>query len=305
MSGAIRLLNDMEKVERFVEDAIGIKSIDNTNFPFICRNILDAELALAGAPNQSTLKNDKFREGSYRSENSRTKLRRIIVEELLTQKRPEDDNQICLGLGGALPKSGVVNSDGFAYIIIGLPASGKSGVSEMIADKYNAVIVDSDFAKRKFPEYEAKCGANLTHDESVLVTFGDSINEPSVLSECISERYNIVIPKTGYETESIRDLAKMIKKFGYQVHLILVRLDRKKAVLRAYSRFALTGRYVPLSLIYDGYANDPTITYYDLKKEKRLFTSYEMVSSDVDLGKPLRILEKSKYAPIDEKDLQK
>lgn len=235
-------------------------------------------------------------------------MRRTIVKELLTKKRPEDDNKICLGTGGALPTSGVVNDEGLAYIVIGLPASGKSGISELIADKYNAVIVDSDFAKRKFPEYKLKCGANSTHDESVLVTFGDSVNyvsEPSVLSECISERYNIVIPKTGYETESIRKLAKMIKRFGYQVHLILVRLDRKKAVFRAYNRFASTGRYVPLSLIYDGYANDPTITYYDLKKENKLFKSYEMLSSDVDLGKPLKILERSKYAPVEEKDLQK
>ena len=308
--GAIRLLNDYEKVERFIEDAIGIREIDNPNFSEMCQKILDAELALLGSNNKCTLNDIEFRDRNYRSDESRVRLRKTIVNELLALCRLDNDDEIRLGCGGALPKDGIVSCDKVAYIVIGLPASGKSEISEVIADKYHAVIVDSDFAKRKFPEFSLQVGAHSTHDESTLVTFGNSgkyRNENSLFSQCIAESYNIVVPKIGYDSSAIKSLAKTMKKdFGYEIHLILVRLDRQEAVRRAYYRFVKTKRYVPLSLVYDGYANDPTITYYDLKrKDKRLFKSFEMISSDVKLGQPKQILERTSYAPLTEKDLQK
>ena len=40
--------------------------------------------------------------------------------------RPDNDDDICLGKGGALPQLGVAAGKQ-AYILIGLPNSGKSG----------------------------------------------------------------------------------------------------------------------------------------------------------------------------------
>ena len=53
-----------------------------------------------------------------------------------------------------------------------LPASGKSTIANSIADLYGAYIIDSDFAKRKIPEFGHEFGASIVHEESSIITFG-------------------------------------------------------------------------------------------------------------------------------------
>ena len=64
-----------------------------------------------------------------------------------------------------------------AFVLIGLPASGKSSIAVDIADKYGALLLDSDLAKRKLPEYKVyPWGASLVNAESSLIVFGDKVN---------------------------------------------------------------------------------------------------------------------------------
>ena len=65
-----------------------------------------------------------------------------------------------------------LKKDKQAFYVIGLPASGKSEVAGLLSDNYGAIILDSDYAKRKFPEYQAECGATIVHEESSMVVFG-------------------------------------------------------------------------------------------------------------------------------------
>ena len=54
-------------------------------------------------------------------------------------------------------------------------------------------------------------------------------------------------------------------------------------------------------LIFDGYANDPTIVYYDLKRENKdtkVFSSFSMVSTDVPKGNLPRLLDYEGDGPI-------
>lgn len=182
----------------------------------------------------------------------------------------------------------------YAFLVIGLPASGKSEVANILSDKYGAIILDSDYAKRKLPEYNSDYGTYIVHDESCLIVFGgnaDFSGEESVLEYAIKNNLNIVIPRIGDKKEKICELAKWLKSNGYKNHLILVRLDREKATIRASKRFNNSGRYVSLPMIFDVYGNDPTIVFYDLQMEHcEYFSDYSMISSDVSIGEPKKIL---------------
>lgn len=242
---------------------------------------------------QSTLSSTSHRDRDYVQNADRWKLRKQIVTELVELPREESDEDIRLGTGGALPLS-EIKREKKAIIIIGLPASGKSTIANNIADHYGAVILDSDFAKRKLPEFkDSSAGASLVHDESDVLIFGYNENDKpddfqSLIEICNSNDFNIVIPKIGHSYKSVNDLAKGLKLFGYETHLVLVSLDRRKATLRAVKRFVDTKRYVPLSLIFDGYGNDPILSFYRLKDRIMLdevfIDSYGKISTDVPRG---------------------
>lgn len=248
--------------------------------------IVSAELKIRTIDNKTTLLYEDYRHTQYRSTNDRKKLRNQIITELLTFKRLENDENIKLGDGGCLPRVKNIKAEKNAYLIIGLPASGKSGIANTIADKTGSLILDSDYTKRKIPEFAKDNGASLVHEESSMLILGSKLDPtfPCIYNYCEDKNFNIVVPKIGHDKVSVEKLAEKFKNDGYKVHLILVSLDRKKATLRALKRFIDTGRYVPLSLIFDVYSNDPILTYYRIKDSK-IFSSYGKLSTDVVLGK--------------------
>jgi len=208
-------------------------------------------------------------------------LREQILLELIRETRLGNDDDIRFGYGGAMPKTSIQRGKQ-AFLITGLPASGKSGIASQIADAYGAVVLDSDYAKRKFPEFEqGPFAATVLHAESSVVILDDEEKETENLTGyCLSEEYNVVIPKIGYDAESLRKLATYLRKYGYSVHLTVVSLDRQQATLRAYHRFVESNRYVPLSLIFDVYSNNPTLAYFRLKQQhSALFASFGEVST--------------------------
>ncbi len=250
--------------------------------------------------NYNTYDNTDFRDKKYYSDDDRWGLRAQIIKELLSQERLPNDDKICLGVdgGGACPASGVKN-DKKAYLIIGLPASGKSKIANTISDNIGGIIVDSDYAKRKLPEFsDYEYGATLVHKESskIVSGFDDkphrfdniiSLNEAAILQGA-----NIVLPKIGHSLNDLLILSDKYKKLSYEIHLILVNLNRRKATIRAINRYLETERYIPLDLIYDEYANDPILNYYQLKNHMPdKFNSYGMISTNVNYNDPFRCIE--------------
>ncbi|MCD9554673.1 hypothetical protein GLP31_19595 [Photobacterium carnosum] len=249
------------------------------------QKVVTAEKLLQSTTSEPTLIDKSNRHTYYATDESRRNLRTSIFEELAFNERLESDDDIKLGYGGVLPKAGI-KKEGKAFIIIGLPASGKSGVANKIADYYHAAIIDSDYAKRKFPEYCLPQGATIVHDESTLVTFGsenDDDDEYSLYELFTKERANIVIPKIGHDESSVIGLRdKLLNNTSGkydEVHLILVSVDRVISTKRALNRFLETNRYVPLGLVFDVYANDPTLTYYRVR-ECTKWTSTGKVKTD-------------------------
>lgn len=210
----------------------------------------------------------------------RWELRRNIAKELFSKTRLADDDKISLGAGGSKPK-GKVKNERQAYIVIGLPAAGKSGISNKIADLKGAYVLDNDYAKRKIPEFKkSKIGASITHAESDAIVFGrnqydDFKRFTPLIFQCVQNGTNVVIPKIGAKSKSILELVDSLTDIcNYTVHLVLVNLDRKDSTKRAFARFIKSKRYVPLSLVFDGYANDPTLTYFRLKESKTKIATF-------------------------------
>ena len=299
-----RDLDNLDKIEHFLKVVLKYPNSSNE----LCNKIKTGEAELKNYNTSSpTISSTENRHREYKDDDIRWSLRKRIVSELFSFNRIDDDDDIILGCGGALPKTEIQNKRQ-AFIIIGLPASGKSIVANNISDTYGAVILDSDFAKRKIPEFnDSSAGASLVHEESNDLIFGYNKNDKqddfqTLFELCQSMGCNIVIPKIGYNHFSINNFAKGLKLFGYTVHLILISLDRRKATIRAIDRFVKSGRYVPLSLIFDCYGNDPTLTFYRLKDKVGLNSVYidtfGKISTDVDLGLSPSIIYYQKESPV-------
>lgn len=252
--------------------------------------IKDANKDLLDVIENNTYDSDKNRSVPYKTDEAREELRGQILDELVTKKRPRNDEKICLGTGGMLPHSGYIVDDRKAFIIIGLPASGKSGIAAKISDYFNALLIDSDFAKRKFPEYCKTNVATLVHKESKFIN-----NE--ILNAAISLGLNLVLPVIGNDLEGVKAQIESLKTHRYKVTLILVELNRIKATQRAFIRFIKSKRYVPLSKVLDEYANDPSIVFYKLLRQNRNIPA-ALIDTDVPMENKPNIVLQQKFEEI-------
>jgi len=280
-----RVFTNQDQAEAFLHNVL---KFNDKPFPGILSKIVNAEQGLVNLDvSEQTLHSTHYRERNFASEESRWELRRKILEDLKNLSRLPQDEDIKLGVGGALPNNGVMAGNK-AFVIIGLPASGKSTISSEIAEQYHAVILDPDYAKRKLPEWDSyPCSATIVHEESdkIISGFGE-INPYGLISlyeHCLTNNYNIVIPTIGHTIERIKDLANILNTANYETHLILVSLKREDATKRAIVRLHRTKRYVPLGLIFDNYINNPLMTYYLLRsKFPDLFTTFSALSTHYD-----------------------
>lgn len=254
--------------------------------------------------NYNTYDNEDFRVPNYVTEDERWRLRETIVNELMTLERIDNDDSIGIGIGGACPKSGLKHEKK-AFLIIGLPASGKSSIATEISESVGGIIIDSDYAKRKLPEFsQYEYGATLVHKESSKIATGFD-NKPqrfehilSLAERAIINGTNIVLPKIGHSMSDLITLSSNYKKLSYEIHLVLVNLNRRYATIRAINRYIKTERYVPLDLIYDEYSNDPILNYYQIKNHMpNTFDSYGMITTNVDYGTPYRCIEYTNNNP--------
>lgn len=295
-----RVLSDYDHAESFLKNSLHLnEEYQKHSFNRAVMDVASVEMNTERVLGKNTLVSTAYRLPQYKTDESRVGLRRKIYQELKNKKRLDNDEKIVMGKGGAMPKT-TLRKERQAFYVIGLPASGKSEISTMLSDKYGALILDSDYAKRKFPEFPSDYGATVVHEESSLVVFGGTgkyATEDSLLKYAVEEGCNIVIPKIGDISSKVFDFSESLSRNGYQVHLILVRLDREKAVQRAFKRFSKTRRYVPLSLIFDVYSNDPTITFYDLLHKNEVFESYTMISSDVPFGEQKKVIYSTLKSP--------
>lgn len=287
-----RPLNTKILAEPFIYAVFG----SGTSSKSIVNTVVEAEANLRNVEKLPTATHEDFREEGYRTSREREKLHTLILKELIGKARLTDDDKIKLGKGGAKPK--VVKREACAYIVSGAPASGKSGVAMVLAERNGAYILDSDYAKRKFPEYSSNpAGASLVHDESDKLIFGD---KDSMWEYCMYERVNVVIPLVGKTYESVDKICRKLIDAKYKIHIINVALDRYECTRRVYGRYLTTKRYVPLAYVFDEVGNEPERVYFNYKREHmrdKAFVSFTQLSNDVPRGSKPKVVEATKNSP--------
>ncbi|MFA0233575.1 zeta toxin family protein [Vibrio sp. 10N.222.55.C7] len=244
------------------------------------RMVLAREIALIEHLQQSFDYN-----GVIGGDGQRQYIQQKILEELYSMTVPKDDDDIRIGYGGSKPRNRV-RKNKKAIILLGLPASGKSTVAQVMSDMQGAYIVDSDFAKRKFPELAFPNGAGWTHDESDDLVHG---NDDCVLVRCLMNDVNMVIPKVGSNPDSIRRVYDTLSTFDYDISLGLVWLEPKEALKRAIKRYQKSKRYVPISKIIQGESETSPKEVFELLVNELKLESHVHLSSEVDYGEPCGI----------------
>ena len=300
-----RVLSTDVQIEGFVDNVLCIN--DTGNKRSAINKIAAAERNLKDYKYYPTLTHRDNRDFEWRDDAKRVKLRHQIAEELINYSLPENEEDICLGKGGAKPNTPVQNQYNI-FFVIGNPASGKSGIAARIADHFGAYVLDSDIAKRKLPEYDNQIGgASLIHSESDYIINNE---EYGLAAYCLRSGSNMVIPKIGAISEGIISLADSFRKICKEkynqdasIYLISVDLDRQLATQRAYQRYLTKGRYVPLSLVFDGYGNQATLNYFKTKQlNKSVFNGYAQYSTDVPIGERPVLLENEGIIGLEEID---
>lgn len=291
----VRNLKSEEQVADFLKNIVEINCSEQ-EFQKYVQLIYTYETEFRTAYNKQTLYDKSLRDPQHSEDLQREYLGNVILQDLLTLPILDNEINISQGLGGSLPPNLKPREGRQAYYIIGLPASGKSCVAYILSIIYSACVIDIDIAARKFPEYSQIYGPCVTHSEANRIVFGTGRKgfDNPLFSICIDRGWNIVIPKIGNKIEVINSLVTKLLEKNYSIHLLLTQIDRKTSVKRSFERFLSTKRYVSLPMIFDWYANDPSLTYYKLRNHSNLFSGYELISFE---EKP-KILDKSDNAPF-------
>jgi len=169
-----------------------------------------------------------------------------------------------------------------AIIILGPPASGKSSIANPIARKHNAAIIDSDEAKKLFPEFSDGAGANAVHKESKVIA-------EVLQTKAIDQGMNVVIPTVGSKPNVIAALINKFKANGFEVDLVGMDVSYLNARNRMLMRFVDTGRYIPLDYI-QSIGNKPLEVYNTIKKEG-IADGYTQIDNNGKKDQPKPVIE--------------
>jgi len=169
-----------------------------------------------------------------------------------------------------------------AVFVIGPPAAGKSSISNPIARKLHATIIDPDEAKKMLPEYAGGVGANAVHRESV--SLAEMMQELA-----IAEGDNLVIPQVGHNADKLRAKIQRLQDAGYKVQLLDVAVPAEEAAIRMFRRFGATGRILPVEKL-NTVGDNPSKTY-DLLREEGVADGYARIDNSVGERDPRPVIE--------------
>ena len=117
VSNYSRLLRDDDSVEHFTVEVL---QVGDRIAPAVI--VTSEKMLMDFKDEENTLVSTKYRDRDCVNDVDRWKLRKQIIHELFTLRRLDNDDDIRLGEGGALPNSGI-KKERKAYIVIGPPAS--------------------------------------------------------------------------------------------------------------------------------------------------------------------------------------
>ena len=202
------------------------------------------------------------------------------TDQINTPARQQLRKQIADKLYG----NGAKKKEGKVWLVLGVPASGKSTISDPIMEREGALLIDSDEAKKMLPEFSNGLLAGAVHEESSDIA-------TNVMERAITNYDNIVWPLVGKTRSSIDEKVQKFKEAGYEVNLVYVDLPIEKAIERTKARFRHTGRLVPPRYL-QSVGLKPRQNYDKIKTEKGV-DSYEAWDNDILRGETPRLIERS------------
>ena len=161
----------------------------------------------------------------------------------------------------AVYKKGSETKDRIAVIITGVPASGKSKLTNEVKDVIKGMVIDSDDYKKLIPEYKNGIGTSSVHNESKEFF-------KRMLKKTITNGDNIIIPTLGRNEEPLTKIINSLKSKGYGIAMIRVDVPLAVAELRNIKRAIKTGRYVDSQIITKEVDNNIKTIYNKLTKEQ-------------------------------------
>ncbi len=138
-------------------------------------------------------------------------------------------------------KKGPKKKERKATLVLGLPGSGKSTITNPLLRQMGAFNIDADNFKQRIPEFiKDKRMVSAVHQESVNLS-------NQMLSELTGQGYNMVAGKVGGNYESVEPLIELWAQNGYQIEVVLVDVPFNVAIDRTIGRFdrGETDRLIP------------------------------------------------------------
>ena len=197
-------------------------------------------------------------------------------------------NELLLNNGFANKEEVVYNGDvekgHKAFLVLGLPASGKSSViTDRLLKENKAILLDSDEAKKIIPEYDNGWGAGAVHEES------KEVNKRLIRN--VIENYdgaNVVMPIVGDTVPKVSDYMDVFKEAGYSVSLHLVEVSVRTSLSRMLKRFIEDNRFINPEIVFN-YSNKPSIVFEKMKEEADEYVKW---SNEVKRGeKPVLVYQ--------------
>ena len=170
---------------------------------------------------------------------------------------------------------GAAKKEGKVWLVLGVPASGKSTFSDPLVEREGALLIDSDEAKKMLPEFSNGLLAGAVHEESAAIA-------DAAIKRAVVNRDNLVLPLVGKTMSNLQEKIGGLKEAGYEVNLIYVDLPVEKAIERTKARFRHTGRLVPPDYLHK-VGLKPRENYDKLKVTKEV-DSYEAWDNNVNKG---------------------
>lgn len=122
-----------------------------------------------------------------------------------------------------------------ATYVFGLPASGKSSISDPLKRRDGAFEIDADLIKQHIPEFDIRQGGTVkntgaVHEESSTLS-------KQMQSEVMADGSNLVIGKVGGNYEGIKKKIEELKAKGYSVDIVCVDMPPEVALERNLTRY--------------------------------------------------------------------
>lgn len=199
-----------------------------------------------------------------------------------------DRPQFRTDLADRLYGTGAARKERQAFILLGMPACGKSTLSGTLAEQYGALSVDADLVRDEIPEFDRFKSGQFVRKEK------DDIRN-HILERATASGDNVILSYVGKLDRQIPEL-QALKDQGYTLHLMHLQLPLEQVVHRSLARFEATGRLAdPADVVQSG---DKPASAYEKYKHDPLFATYAEYSADVPKGAPLPLLEQGENAPL-------